>query len=49
MSLRTILLGSAAVIASGAAVRAADLPIAEPVEYVRICDAFGDGVLLHSG
>ena len=43
MSLRTVLLGSAAVIASGAAVRAADLPIAEPVEYVRICDAFGTG------
>lgn len=36
---------AAALLASGAAAQAADLPFrkAAPVEYVRICDAFGEG------
>ncbi len=44
MRLKTILLGSAAAfaLASGSA-QAADLSIAEPVDYVRVCDAFGAG------
>lgn len=40
--MRAFLLGSAAVLLPCAA-SAADLPVAEPVEYVRICDAFGAG------
>jgi len=43
MKLKSLLFGSAAVIAAGTGVQAADLPVAEPVEYVRICDAFGTG------
>jgi hypothetical protein len=43
MKLTSLLFGSAAVIAAGTGAQAADLPIVEPVEYVRICDAFGTG------
>ena len=43
MKLKSLLFGSAAVFAVGAGAQAADLPMAEPVEYVRICDAFGAG------
>jgi hypothetical protein len=45
MKMKTFLLGSAAVIGFSGASQAADLfvPVAEPVDYVRICDAFGDG------
>ena len=43
MTLKSLLFGSAAVLAAGTGAQAADLPIAEPVEYVRICDAFGAG------
>jgi hypothetical protein len=44
MKLKSLLFGSAAVLAAGTGVaQAADLPIVEPVEYVRICDAFGVG------
>jgi hypothetical protein len=44
MNFKTLLLGSAAVIASAAgSVQAADLSVAEPVDYVRVCDAFGGG------
>jgi hypothetical protein len=43
MTLKSLLFGSAAVLAVGTGAQAADLPIAEPVEYVRICDAFGAG------
>jgi hypothetical protein len=43
MKLKSLLFGSAAVIAAGTGAQAADLPIVEPVEYVRICDAFGTG------
>lgn len=41
MKLKSLLFGSAAVIAAGTGAQAADLPTVEPVEYVRICDAFG--------
>jgi hypothetical protein len=43
MKLKSLLFGSAAIIAVGSGAQAADLPTAEPVEYVRICDAFGAG------
>lgn len=42
MNFKTILLGSAAALAVTGA-QAADLSIAEPVDYVRVCDAFGSG------
>ena len=37
-----VVIGSAAVFAVTAA-QAADLPLAEPVEYVKICDTYGMG------
>ena len=47
MKLKSLLLGSAAVLvaASVAGARAADAIVVEPepVEYVRICDAYGEG------
>jgi hypothetical protein len=43
MSIRTLLLGCAAIMTGGA--QAADLPMAKaaPVEYVRICSTHGVG------
>jgi hypothetical protein len=43
MKLKSLLFGSAAVLAAGTGAQAADLPAVEPVEYVRICDVFGTG------
>jgi hypothetical protein len=44
MRLKTLLLGSAAAVAfAGGSAQAADLSVAEPVDYVRVCDAFGAG------
>jgi hypothetical protein len=43
MRFKTLLLGSAAVLATAAGAQAADLSVAEPVDYVRVCDAFGEG------
>ncbi len=43
MKLKSLLFGSAAVLAAGTGAQAADLPTVAPVEYVRICDAFGTG------
>lgn len=43
MKFKTLLLGSAAAFAAAGGAQAADLSIAEPVEFVRICDAFGTG------
>jgi hypothetical protein len=43
MKLKTLLLGSAATFAVTGGAQAADLSVAEPVEYVRVCDAFGVG------
>src|SRR5690606_938365 len=43
MKLKTLFLGSVAVFAVGGVAQAADLSVAEPVEYVRVCDGFGAG------
>ena len=46
MKLKTLLYGTAAILVSTGATniaQAADLPAAAPVDYVRICDAFGRG------
>jgi hypothetical protein len=43
MNFKSLLFGSAALLAAGTGAQAADLPVVEPVEYVRICDAFGTG------
>jgi hypothetical protein len=43
MKIKTLLLGSAAAFAVAGAAQAADLSVAEPVDYVRVCDAFGAG------
>ena len=45
MKYKTLLLGTAAVFAVGVAgsARAADLAVAESVEYVKVCDAYGVG------
>ena len=46
MKLKTLLLSSAAafaVVGGAAAAQAADLSVAEPVDYVKVCDAFGAG------
>jgi len=44
MKMKTLLLGSAAAFTlAGANAQAADLSVAEPVDYVRVCDAFGTG------
>ncbi|GGE48157.1 polymerase [Agaricicola taiwanensis] len=40
---KSLLLGSVAGIAAITGAQAADLPLAEPVEYVRICDTWGNG------
>jgi hypothetical protein len=50
MTLKSLLFGSAAIIAAGTGAQAADLPTAEPVEYVRICDAaYGTGFYILPG
>jgi hypothetical protein len=43
MRLKTLLLGSATALAVAGGAQAADLSVAEPVDYVRVCDAFGTG------
>jgi len=43
MKLKTLLLGSATAFAVVGGAQAADLSVAEPVDYVRVCDAFGVG------
>ena len=44
MNFKSLLLGTAAVMAVSGAAQAADLAIAvEPIDYVKICDAFGVG------
>lgn len=40
---KTLLLGSAAALIAVSGAQAADLPVVEPVDYVRVCDAFGAG------
>jgi hypothetical protein len=41
MTFKTLLLGSAAAFAVVGGAQAADLSVAEPVEFVRVCDYFG--------
>ncbi len=41
--MKNLLLGSAASLMAVSGVQAADLPLAEPVEYVKVCDTFGRG------
>jgi hypothetical protein len=45
MTIKSLLLGSAAVLVAATGARAADAIVAEPepVEYVRVCDAYGSG------
>jgi len=43
MKLKTLLLGSATAFAVVGGAQAADLSVAEPVEFVKVCDAFGTG------
>jgi hypothetical protein len=43
MTLKTLLLGSAAAFAVVGGAQAADLSVAEPVESVKVCDAFAGG------
>jgi hypothetical protein len=43
MKLKSLLFGSAAALVAVTGAQAADMPMAEPVEYVRVCDAFGTG------
>ena len=43
MNVKSLVLGSAAAIFAVTGAQAADLPVAEPVEYVRVCDTYGNG------
>ncbi|MGX1306249.1 hypothetical protein AB7M35_000969 [Amorphus suaedae] len=44
MSVKSVLLASAAGVLAVSSAQAADLPVApEPIDYVRVCDAFGAG------
>ena len=40
---KSLLLASAAALVGSVSVNAADLPAAEPAEYVNVCDAYGAG------
>ena len=46
---KSLLLGTAALFAGSFSVQAADLAAAEPVEYVKICDAYGAGYFFIPG
>src|SRR6476620_7213672 len=48
---KSLLLGTAAGLATVAGAQAADLPArnAAPVEYVRVCSTYGAGFFLHLG
>ncbi len=43
MTIKSLILGSAAAVLAVTGAQAADLPAAEPVEYVKVCDTFGTG------
>nr|WP_321454822.1 porin [uncultured Cohaesibacter sp.] len=49
MNIKSLILGSAAVLVAGGAAQAADLPVAEPVDYVKVCDAYGTGYFFIPG
>lgn len=46
---RSLLLGTAALFVGSFSVKAADLAAADPVEYVKICDAYGGGYFFIPG
>ncbi|MCX5577346.1 porin [Kaistia terrae] len=49
MNFKSLLLGSAAAIILAGGAQAADLTVAEPVDYVKVCDAFGAGFFYSPG
>lgn len=49
MRLKSALLLAAAALASASGAHAADLAVAEPVDYVKVCDAFGAGFFYSPG
>ena len=49
MNFKTLLLGSAAALVVAGGAQAADLTVAEPVDYVKVCDAFGAGFFYSPG
>ncbi|MBN9018818.1 MAG: porin [Rhizobiales bacterium] len=49
MLLRKLLFGSAAAMFAVGGAHAADLTVAEPVDYVKVCDAFGAGFYYSPG
>nr|WP_321526439.1 porin [uncultured Cohaesibacter sp.] len=49
MNIKSLILGSAAALVAGGAAQAADLPVAEPVDYVKVCDAYGAGYFFIPG
>jgi len=49
MNFKTLLLGSAAAMIVAGGAQAADLTVAEPVDYVKVCDAFGSGFFYSPG
>ena len=49
MKFKTLLLGSAAAMIAAGGAQAADLTVAEPVDYVKVCDAFGAGFYYSPG
>ncbi|WP_316858469.1 porin [uncultured Cohaesibacter sp.] len=49
MNIKSLILGSAAALVVGGAAQAADLPVAEPVDYVKVCDAYGAGYFFIPG
>lgn len=48
-TVKSLLLAGVAALAASSVAQAADLPAAEPVEYVRICDAYGVGFFFIPG
>jgi len=42
-TVKSLLLGSATALVAFTGAQAADLPVAEPVEYVKVCSTYGDG------
>lgn len=43
MNIKTLLLGTVTAISAVGGAQAADLAVAEPVDYVKVCDAYGAG------
>ena len=49
MNIKSLILASAAALVAGGAAQAADLPVAEPVDYVKVCNAYGAGYFFIPG